>query len=86
MTYNDHLRNLELPCLKRFEYSFLQYNKHLEKLKLPNLEKIEKYYLAENMVLNMLEIPEIISNKFIYNSSFKNNFRHSEKKLVLTKS
>ena len=86
LTYNDHLRNLELPCLKRFEYSFLQYNKHLEKLKLPNLEKIEKYYLAENMVLNMLEIPEIISNKFIYNSSFKNNFRHSEKKLVLTKS
>lgn len=85
LTYNDHLRNLELPCLKRFGFFFLQRNKHLKELKVSHLKEMGKCYLIQNKVLDMLEIPEDISNQFIYNSPFKNNFRTSEKKLVLTK-
>lgn len=86
LSHNDNLKCLELPSLKRFGFFFLQRNKHLKELKVSHLKEMGKCYLIQNKVLDMLEIPEDISNQFIYNSSFKNNFRHSEKKLVLTKS
>ena len=85
LSHNDNLKCLELPSLKRFGFFFLQRNKHLKELKVSHLKEMGKCYLIQNKVLDMLEIPEDISNQFIYNSPFKNNFRTSEKKLVLTK-
>lgn len=76
---NNGLTFLELPNLKSFGYHFLRYNETLKELRLPSIEEIGRFYLERNTVLDILEIPEAISNRFIYNSSFNNNFRDHQK-------
>ena len=81
LAYNNFLTYLELPNLKSFGYQFLRYNEVLKELRLPCLKEIGKYYLEQNKKLDTLEIPEVISNRFIYSSSFKNNFKTNQKRL-----
>lgn len=81
LAYNNFLTYLELPNLKSFGYQFLRYNEVLKELRLPCLKEIGEYYLEQNNKLDTLEIPEVISNRFIYSSSFKNNFKTNQKRL-----
>mgnify|MGYP003304220615 CR=1 FL=1 len=83
MSLNDSLTSLELPNLKTFGYFFLENNTKLKELRLPKLEEIGVHYLKYNTKIKILEIPEVISNRFIYNAPFKENFRHKQKQLVL---
>ena len=83
MALNNSLTSLELPNLKSFGYFFLEKNTKLKELRLPKLEEIGVHYLKYNTKIKILEIPEVISNRFIYNAPFKENFRHKQKQLVL---
>jgi len=83
LSCNNGLVFLNFPRLRRFGAYFLNQNQVLKELRFQRLERIDSYYLNSNKVLETLEIPENISNKFIYNGVFKNNFIGKQKKLTL---
>ena len=68
MLYNESLRELNLPLLKKVEDYFLKENLELKEVSLPSLKIVGHSFLRKSLALEKLDLPSLekVGDDFLF--------------------